>query len=162
MAAPLASAFTHQPPTIPLCSFAAVGVPPAVMGIGPAVAIPAAVEMAGLSLDDIDVYEINEAFASQVGRLSSCSVGWCGQWRGGCPMACLRACLVPWCWQWLCLWLSSGQREGSRIRLALRACTAGWLRLTQHLLPLPAMRACSCSLSPLPHVLRSPMLLAPL
>lgn len=46
-------------------SFAAVGVPPAVMGIGPAVAIPAAVEMAGLSLDDIDVYEINEAFASQ-------------------------------------------------------------------------------------------------
>lgn len=49
------------------CSFAAVGVPPAVMGIGPAVAIPAAVEMAGLALDDIDVYEINEAFASQVG-----------------------------------------------------------------------------------------------
>jgi hypothetical protein len=49
------------------CSFAAVGVPPAVMGIGPAVAIPAAVQQAGLSLDDIDVYEINEAFASQVG-----------------------------------------------------------------------------------------------
>jgi acetyl-CoA acyltransferase 1 len=48
-------------------SFAAVGVPPAVMGIGPAVAIPAAVEMAGLTLDDIDVFEINEAFASQVG-----------------------------------------------------------------------------------------------
>jgi acetyl-CoA acetyltransferase family protein len=46
-------------------SFAAVGVPPAVMGIGPAVAIPAAVEMAGLALDDVDVYEINEAFASQ-------------------------------------------------------------------------------------------------
>ncbi|PRW59580.1 3-ketoacyl- thiolase peroxisomal [Chlorella sorokiniana] len=46
-------------------SFAAVGVPPAVMGIGPAVAIPAAVEMAGLTLDDIDVFEINEAFASQ-------------------------------------------------------------------------------------------------
>ncbi|PSC76644.1 3-ketoacyl-thiolase peroxisomal [Micractinium conductrix] len=46
-------------------SFAAVGVPPAVMGIGPAVAIPAAVEMAGLSIDDIDVFEINEAFASQ-------------------------------------------------------------------------------------------------
>ncbi|GAB4821728.1 hypothetical protein N2152v2_008774 [Parachlorella kessleri] len=46
-------------------SFAAVGVPPSVMGIGPAVAIPAAVEMAGLSIDDIDVFEINEAFASQ-------------------------------------------------------------------------------------------------
>jgi acetyl-CoA acyltransferase 1 len=46
-------------------SFSAVGVPPAIMGIGPAAAIPVAVEAAGLSLDDIDVYEINEAFASQ-------------------------------------------------------------------------------------------------
>ena len=51
-------------------SFAAVGVDPAVMGIGPAVAIPAAVEKAGLSVDDIDVFELNEAFASQV-RLTS-------------------------------------------------------------------------------------------
>jgi len=48
-------------------SFAAVGVDPSVMGVGPAVAIPAAVKMAGLALDDIDVFEINEAFASQVG-----------------------------------------------------------------------------------------------
>jgi acetyl-CoA acyltransferase 1 len=46
-------------------SFAAVGVPPAIMGVGPAVAIPAAVKAAGLELDDIDVFEINEAFASQ-------------------------------------------------------------------------------------------------
>jgi len=46
-------------------SFAAVGVEPAVMGIGPAAAIPVAVKKAGLSLNDIDVYEINEAFASQ-------------------------------------------------------------------------------------------------
>ena len=46
-------------------SFAAVGVDPAVMGIGPAVAIPAAVRSAGLELDDIDLFEINEAFASQ-------------------------------------------------------------------------------------------------
>jgi len=46
-------------------SFAAVGVPPSIMGVGPGYAIPAAVEKAGLSLDDIDVYEINEAFASQ-------------------------------------------------------------------------------------------------
>jgi acetyl-CoA acyltransferase 1 len=46
-------------------SFAAVGVDPAIMGVGPAVAIPAAVKKAGLTLDDIDVYEINEAFASQ-------------------------------------------------------------------------------------------------
>ncbi|EFN57278.1 hypothetical protein CHLNCDRAFT_143854 [Chlorella variabilis] len=48
-----------------LKSFAAVGVEPAVMGIGPAVAIPAALEKAGLSKDDIDVFELNEAFASQ-------------------------------------------------------------------------------------------------
>lgn len=35
------------------------------MGIGPAVAIPAALKKAGLDLKDIDVFEINEAFASQ-------------------------------------------------------------------------------------------------
>ncbi|OVA01575.1 Thiolase [Macleaya cordata] len=46
-------------------SFAAVGVDPAVMGVGPAVAIPAAVKAAGLEIDDIDLFEINEAFASQ-------------------------------------------------------------------------------------------------
>ncbi|KAH7290385.1 hypothetical protein KP509_30G046000 [Ceratopteris richardii] len=46
-------------------SFAAVGVDPAVMGIGPAVAIPAAVKAAGLEISDIDLFEINEAFASQ-------------------------------------------------------------------------------------------------
>lgn len=46
-------------------SFAAVGVDPRVMGIGPAVAIPAAVNSANLNLKDIDLFEINEAFASQ-------------------------------------------------------------------------------------------------
>ncbi|KAG6486970.1 hypothetical protein ZIOFF_055551 [Zingiber officinale] len=46
-------------------SFVAVGVDPAVMGIGPAVAIPAAVKSAGLQIEDIDLFEINEAFASQ-------------------------------------------------------------------------------------------------
>ena len=42
-----------------------VGVPPDIMGVGPLYAIPKALEKAGLSKDDIDVYEINEAFASQ-------------------------------------------------------------------------------------------------
>jgi 3-oxoadipyl-CoA thiolase len=42
------------------------GVDPALMGIGPAVAIPRALEAAGLSLDQIDLIELNEAFASQV------------------------------------------------------------------------------------------------
>lgn len=46
-------------------SYAVVGVLPDVMGIGPAYAIPAALKKAGLSVDDIDVYEVNEAFASQ-------------------------------------------------------------------------------------------------
>eukprot|EP01127_Copromyxa_protea_P002818 TRINITY_DN12758_c0_g1_i1.p1 TRINITY_DN12758_c0_g1~~TRINITY_DN12758_c0_g1_i1.p1 ORF type:complete len:430 (-),score=130.25 TRINITY_DN12758_c0_g1_i1:72-1361(-) len=46
-------------------SYAVVGVPPYVMGIGPAYAIPVAVKQAGLTIDDIDVFEINEAFASQ-------------------------------------------------------------------------------------------------
>ncbi|CAI0436748.1 unnamed protein product [Linum tenue] len=46
-------------------SFAAVGVDPAIMGVGPAAAIPAAVKLAGLELEDIDLFEINEAFASQ-------------------------------------------------------------------------------------------------
>lgn len=47
-------------------SFSVVGVDPAIMGIGPAVAIPAAVEKAGLRVSDIDLFELNEAFASQV------------------------------------------------------------------------------------------------
>lgn len=46
-------------------SFAAVGVDPAVMGIGPAVAIPAAVKAAGLEVENVDLFELNEAFASQ-------------------------------------------------------------------------------------------------
>ena len=46
-------------------SFAAKGVPPAIMGIGPVEAIPAALRHAGLSLSDIDWIELNEAFAAQ-------------------------------------------------------------------------------------------------
>lgn len=46
-------------------SFAVKGVPPKIMGVGPAYAIPAALEKAGVKKDDVDVYEINEAFASQ-------------------------------------------------------------------------------------------------
>ncbi|KAG2522501.1 hypothetical protein BBO99_00005840 [Phytophthora kernoviae] len=46
-------------------SFAVAGVPPALMGIGPAFAIPEALQKANLTMDQIDVFEINEAFASQ-------------------------------------------------------------------------------------------------
>ncbi|MEC7240284.1 MAG: thiolase family protein [Myxococcota bacterium] len=48
-----------------LKSYAVTGVAPEIMGIGPAVAIPEAIEKAGLTLEDIDLFEINEAFASQ-------------------------------------------------------------------------------------------------
>jgi acetyl-CoA acyltransferase len=46
-------------------SFAAKGVPPEIMGIGPIEAIPAALKSAGLKLEDIDWFELNEAFAAQ-------------------------------------------------------------------------------------------------
>ena len=46
-------------------SFATAGVPPEVMGIGPVAAIPKALRMAGLTLDQIDLIELNEAFGVQ-------------------------------------------------------------------------------------------------
>ncbi|KAF9203144.1 3-ketoacyl-CoA thiolase with broad chain length specificity [Haplosporangium sp. Z 27] len=44
---------------------AVVGCPPKIMGVGPAVAIPAVVKKAGIQISDIDIFELNEAFASQ-------------------------------------------------------------------------------------------------
>ena len=46
-------------------SFAVGGVPPEIMGIGPVVAVPKALKIAGLELSDIGLFEFNEAFASQ-------------------------------------------------------------------------------------------------
>ncbi|WP_421381200.1 acetyl-CoA C-acetyltransferase [Bacillus salacetis] len=46
-------------------SFAVAGVPPEIMGVGPVEAIPKALKMAGLQLEDIGLFELNEAFASQ-------------------------------------------------------------------------------------------------
>ncbi len=46
-------------------AFAVAGVEPELMGVGPVKAIPKALEMAGISLDDVSLFEINEAFASQ-------------------------------------------------------------------------------------------------
>lgn len=48
-----------------LLSYAVSGVPPEIMGIGPAFAIPKALKKAGLKLDDMDWIELNEAFAAQ-------------------------------------------------------------------------------------------------
>jgi acetyl-CoA acyltransferase len=52
-------------PIAKLISFAAAGVEPRIMGIGPVKAIPMALEQAGLKLEDINIIELNEAFASQ-------------------------------------------------------------------------------------------------
>ncbi len=52
-------------PMAKFLAFATAGVPPEEMGIGPAYAIPKALKLAGLRLEDIDVFELNEAFAAQ-------------------------------------------------------------------------------------------------
>ncbi len=52
-------------PIARMVSYAAAGVPPRIMGIGPVAAIPKALKLAGLNLNQIDLIELNEAFASQ-------------------------------------------------------------------------------------------------
>ena len=52
-------------PLVRMVSFAAAGVRPEIMGIGPIAAIPKALKIAGLKLEDIGVIELNEAFAAQ-------------------------------------------------------------------------------------------------
>lgn len=52
-------------PLMRFVSFAVAGVPPEIMGVGPIYAIPKALKVAGLTLNDIDLIELNEAFASQ-------------------------------------------------------------------------------------------------
>ncbi|ARU61720.1 acetyl-CoA acetyltransferase [Tumebacillus avium] len=64
MSAEKAASLGAQPLAV-FRSFAVGGVDPDIMGVGPVVAIPKALKQAGLSIDDIDLFEINEAFASQ-------------------------------------------------------------------------------------------------
>ncbi|MCX6310646.1 MAG: acetyl-CoA C-acyltransferase [Bacteroidetes bacterium] len=52
-------------PIARLVSYATAGLPPRIMGMGPVYAIPKALEKAGLKMDQIDLIELNEAFASQ-------------------------------------------------------------------------------------------------
>jgi len=52
-------------PLVRFLSFAVGGVPPEIMGIGPVVAVPKALKLAGLDLKEIDLIELNEAFAAQ-------------------------------------------------------------------------------------------------
>ena len=52
-------------PIARMVSYAAAGVDPRIMGIGPVAAIPKALKIAGMQLNDIDLFELNEAFAAQ-------------------------------------------------------------------------------------------------
>ena len=52
-------------PEARLVSYAAAGVPPRIMGIGPVAAVPKALKQAGLKQDQVELIELNEAFASQ-------------------------------------------------------------------------------------------------
>ena len=52
-------------PVARLVSYAVAGVPPRIMGIGPIVAIPKVLKLSGMKQQDIDLIELNEAFASQ-------------------------------------------------------------------------------------------------
>ena len=52
-------------PMAAIRSYAVAGVDPKIMGIGPVAAIPIALKKAGMTLDDIDLIELNEAFAAQ-------------------------------------------------------------------------------------------------
>src|SRR2546422_885764 len=76
-------------PLVRYVAFATAGYKPEEMGLGPVFAIPKALQMAGLKLSDIDVIELNEAFAAQSlavikeagldPRRESPKGGWCGQ-----------------------------------------------------------------------------------
>ena len=52
-------------PVARMCSFATAGCDPRYMGLGPIYAVPKALKRAGLSLEALDVIELNEAFAAQ-------------------------------------------------------------------------------------------------
>jgi acetyl-CoA acetyltransferase family protein len=65
VASPRAARDLGVPPLGRMIAAAVVGVPPRIMGIGPVPAIRGALERAGLGLKEIDLFEINEAFAAQ-------------------------------------------------------------------------------------------------
>ena len=78
-------------PLARLVAFATAGCDPELMGMGPVYAVPKALKMAGLTLDQIDVIELNEAFAAQalavIRQLGlDRSEGEC-EWRGDCAGA---------------------------------------------------------------------------
>ncbi|KAG0773219.1 hypothetical protein G6F21_014377 [Rhizopus arrhizus] len=77
-------------------SFSVAGVRPEVMGIGPIAAIPKALKQAGLTQDQLDWIELNEAFAAQSTRWAARSP-WAIRWAQparSVPRPCCTACVV--------------------------------------------------------------------
>ena len=84
-----------------MLSYATAGVDPAHMGIGPAFAVPAALRRAGLTLADIDLFELNEAFAAQsiaVLRELKIDPAKVNPWEGPSRSAILSARRERACW----------------------------------------------------------------
>lgn len=57
---------SHSKPLAKILGYANVGCDPKMMGLGPVFAVPKALQNAGLSIEDVDLFEINEAYSSQV------------------------------------------------------------------------------------------------
>ncbi len=97
-------------------SSSVVGVKPLLMGIGPWKAIPVALQKAGISKDDVDVYEINEAFASQclwcVRELGLDETKVC-RWASAAKKT-MQLTMLPGESEWGCyrFWTSTGMHRG--------------------------------------------------
>ncbi len=124
-------------------SFAVTGVPPEVMGIGPATAIPAALKIAGLQVSDIGLFELNEAFASQAVMccktlkldMEKVNVNG-GAMALGHPLGCTGMCYVYYSVLWsvvrypLCV----GGADRHRMCVMMMWCEFAGARLTATLL----------------------------
>ena len=81
-------------PIARMVSYAAAGVDPRIMGIGPVAAVPKALERAGLKLKDIDLIELNEAFAAQslavIQGIANGPIHNKRQWWSNCPRPSIR------------------------------------------------------------------------
>jgi len=109
-----------------LVSSAVCGVDPKIMGIGPAPSTRMALERAGLSLDQIDRVEINEAFAAQYLAVERESTSTAARWRWATPWApAARAWRSRCCTSWRAATASSAwPRSASAAARASRPCSS--------------------------------------
>jgi acetyl-CoA acyltransferase 1 len=95
-----------------------IGVPPRIMGVGPLYAIPKVLEKCGLAKEDIDFFEINEAFASQaVYCVESLGIPFDkvnlhgGAIAIGHPLGCSKSTCLCFCRKQRIMWTSAGARQ---------------------------------------------------